>query len=103
MGKSAVVYQEILDLKSDIKELERKAANQEKKCELLVEEAKLEKEKQMLELKEQLAGDKSMIENLKARIDESPYKLLQEMLKALVVKFPTMDLKELSIMSKGKD
>ena len=86
-----------------IKNLEREVEFQKDKCEVKIQKAVLEKETQMLDLKKELAGDKAMIENLKARIDESPYKLLQEMLKALVVKFPTMDLKELSIVSKDKD
>lgn len=91
------------ELRLQIKDLEREVEFQKDKCEVKIQKAILEKERQVLDLKKESAGDKATIESLKARIDESPYKLLQEILKALVVKFPTMDLKELSIVSKDKD
>ena len=40
-------------------------------------------------------------EQLIHRMDEHPYKLVSDMLKALVVKFPTLNIKDLAI-STGK-
>jgi len=99
--------------------------NRNQKLQLRVKELELEKEHQarmhLAELRElkaesqvamaQKEGDlqnaslKERVAQLEARLKEAPkpdYERLNEILKALVVKLPTLEIKELSVRTKGK-
>lgn len=89
-----------------IKELEREIEYLKKEHSLNLFEARLkEKEGYIEENKNQelqIAAQSVRIEELQKRHAESPYSLLSDILKALTVKLPTLDIKELSVHEKDK-
>ncbi len=64
-----------------------------------VEVAQLDKANAIEQAKKdaEIAGLKAEAAQLKARLAESPYSQLQDILKALVVKLPTMDIKGITV------
>ncbi len=90
------------ELKERIRELQHDKAYQEKIFEVREQKIRLEeKEKrtqQAFALTEARAENKQLI----ARMDEHPYQLVSDMLKALVVKFPTLNINDLAINSGKK-
>lgn len=82
--------------------LEKELKFKEKEIELVQEKIRLEeKEKMRATIEARIRAD-VLAEQLQARMDEHPYKQLEAILKALVVKFPTLNIKDLSISTKGK-
>ena len=109
MGKS----QEIKNLEEKIKDLKREAEYKEKEMELEKERIRLDVEKNWRELEARWLEEKVTAEaeaekqrgickEMEKRYDDGAYKQLSDILKALVVKLPTMNIKDLSVISKGK-
>lgn len=93
-------------LKEKIKDLERE-------LDVRVKEMQLEAQKERLELKEsliyehlnlqkELATEKAKNVGLHELFEKSSYQQLSDILKALVVKLPTLNIKELPIHIKAK-
>ena len=89
------------ELKDKIYYLENKLEHQEKMFEVKEQKARLEEKEKRKAVEYDLIVVKAENEQLVKRMDEHPYKLVSDMLKALVVKFPTLDIKDLAI-STGK-
>ena len=66
------------------------------------QKAEVEKTELISELKIGLAARNEKIDQLEKRLAESPYSQLQDILKALVVKLPTLNINELCVNSKEK-
>ena len=94
--------QRIFELKVENIELEKKAEYLEKEKVLEVEKERILQKETQIELGKELASLKATNEQLKERLKESPYKQLEQLLKALTVKLPTVDIKSLSVTTKGK-
>ena len=77
-------------------------SNRAKETEIKVEKARLEEKRANLELTNQLKEKEATVEQLTARIEESPYKQVELLMKAILVKLPTLDIKNISINQKGK-
>lgn len=80
--------------------LEKDLEVKEKEKEMEIEKIHFQEQQHRLDLSKQTASQGVLIEQLKARIAEHPYKQLTDLLKAIAVKLPTLDIKELSV--KGK-
>ena len=82
--------------------LENKLEYQEKMFEVREQKIRLEERENRRDL--QVALNKAMVEKdqFQKRMDEHPYKLVSDMLKALVVKFPTLNINDLAINSGTK-
>ena len=83
-------------------ELEKEVEYLKKERELAVEKERLLQKETQIGLAKELASLKATNEQLQKRLDESPYKQLENLLKALAVKLPTVDIKSLSVTTKGK-
>jgi len=94
--------QRIFELKVENIELEKKAEYLEKEKVLEVEKERILQKETQIELGKELASLKATNEQLKERLKESPYKQLENLLKALAVKLPTVDIKSLSVATKSK-
>ena len=90
-----------LELKDKIYYLENKLEHQEKMFEVKEQKVRLEEKEKRKVVEYDLAAVEAENEQLVKRMDEHPYRLVSDMLKALVVKFPTLNIKDLAI-STGK-
>ena len=91
-----------LELKDKINYLQNKIELKEKMFEVREKEIQLEEKVQRKSLETQLIKCQAENKQLIARMDEHPYKLVSDMLKALVVKFPTLNINDLAINSGKK-
>lgn len=82
--------EEILKLKNDLAYVERVKM-------LDIKEARMEEVEKFKLVQVELEKLKVENEQLKERIAESPEKLYKDMLKALTAKFPTLDLKSITV------
>ncbi len=93
-------------LRERIKDLEREAEYLKKERELEI--AKLDYKKcqweieKWSELKESAAKNAATIFQLEARIKDAPYAQLTDILKALVVKLPTLNIQGITVTPKEK-
>lgn len=89
-----------------VKDLEREIEFMKKEFELERQKLALQDEQnrigEMASLRIELAQKKAQAEQLEVRIKESPYSQLTDILKALTVKLPTLDIRELCIRGKEK-
>ncbi len=89
------------ELREKVRELTHDLAYQEKIFEVKEQKIRLEEKEKRVILTSDLATYQAENKQLIARMDEHPYKLVSDMLKALVVKFPTLNINDLAI-STGK-
>ena len=89
------------ELRDKIYQLENDLKHQEKMFGVRVNEVRLEEKEKRKAVEYDLVAVKAENEQLVKRMDEHPYKLVSDMLKALVVKFPTLDIRDLAV-STGK-
>jgi len=82
-------------------ELKNRLEHQEKMFEVREQKIRLEEKEAHQNYISQADVLKVRVEELEKRLEEQPYKLVSDMLKALVVKFPTLNIKDLAI-STGK-
>ena len=90
-----------LELKDKIYYLENNLKHQEKMFKVKEKEIRLEEKEKRVDVETEFIKCKAANEQLIKRMDEHPYKLVSDMLKALVVKFPTLNINDLAI-STGK-
>ncbi len=90
-----------IELKERIRELQHDKAYQEKIFEVKEQKIRLEERERRMGLESDFFKCQAENVQLIARMDEHPYKLVSDMLKALVVKFPTLNINDLAI-STGK-
>ena len=90
-----------IELREKVRELKNKLEHQEKMFEVRGERIQLEEKRKNNKVEAELIKCQVTNEQLQKRMDEHPYKLVSDMLKALVVKFPTLNIKDLAI-STGK-
>lgn len=69
---------------------------------LKIQEERLNAERDKLKLEEAFAEQKAITTQLEKRINEHPYKQLTDLLKAIAVKLPELNIKELAIHTKCK-
>jgi len=94
--------EEIRGLREESFELRREIAYMKKEVILREKEIRVEEKKARLEVEKQLEVSNNLIERLKQEIEKAPYEQLTKILKALAVKLPTVDIKSLSVTTKGK-
>ena len=91
------------DLKEKrIGDLERELEYREKEYELKAEKVRIQEKEARMDIEKQLQTANVRCEQLQARIDEHPYKQLTELLKAIAVKLPELNIKELAVHTKEK-
>ncbi len=91
-----------LELREKIKDLEREARYQVKEHELGITKERLVQRDLRIDYEKSLAKAEEKIAEMEKRWDEGSYKQLSDILKALVVKLPTLDLKEIHTHCKEK-
>lgn len=91
-----------LELHTKINELELEIEHWKERYQVGLKETRLECERERLGLEKELAKFEATNFQLEKRIAEAPYKLVSDILKALVVKFPTLEIKDLTV-TKGKE
>ena len=89
------------ELRDKIYQLESDLKYQEKIFEVKEQKIRLEEKERRVEIESEFIKCQAANEQLIKRMDEHPYKLVSDMLKALVVKFPTLNINDLAI-STGK-
>ena len=91
----------IRELKDKIKDLEREATftflNHQREIEAMRIEGQEDKRRENEDLRIINAEKSARLAEVEKRWDSSSYKQLSDILKALVVKLPTLDIKELSV------
>lgn len=114
--------EKILELREKVKDLERDLQHQKKECEFLLKEKDFAHQKvrndletkhlqesvkaeedlkmEVAELKGKVETHKAVAEEMEKRHAESAYKQLSDILKAITVKLPTLDIKTLSVENK---
>ncbi len=90
-----------IELREKVRELEDRLEHQARMFEVAGQKIRLEEREKRVSLTSDLTTYKAENEQLIARMDEHPYRLVSDMLKALVVKFPTLNINDLAI-STGK-
>ena len=90
-----------IELRERVRELKSELEYQEKIFEVRERKIRLDEKEVRAEMECKLITALAENEQLQKRMDEHPYKLVSDMLKALVVKFPTLNIKDLAI-STGK-
>ncbi len=90
-----------LELKDKIYYLENELKHREKMFEVREQKIRLEEKEKRRVVEYDLVAVRAENKQLVKRMDEHPYRLVSDMLKALVVKFPTLNIKDLAI-STGK-
>lgn len=90
------------ELKDKIRDLEREIEYREKMFDVRVKGIMLEQKASRLDLEKKIEAEEIKNIQLIARMDEHPYRLVSDMLKALVVKFPTLNINDLAINSGKK-
>lgn len=91
--------QEVKDLKREMEFMKREFEVREQEIEL---ECKQREITAVAEIKQENVARAARIEELKTRLEEGPYAQLSDILKALVVKLPTLNVSELSVTTKEK-
>ena len=100
------MFESKMKLRDKIKELEStfevrlKEVRLEEKEKMM--EPKLSHVKELAVVSEQAALQKAIREEMEKRYDESAYKQLSNILKALIVKLPTLNIQELAVHSKSE-
>ena len=94
--------EKILSQEKEIIELKLKIEYHEKRCVLREKEVRVEEKAKSAELEKNLAVETTRNEELKNQLEKAPYKQLTDLLKALAVKLPTVDIKSLSVGTQGK-
>ena len=94
--------EKIMSQEKEIIELKLKIEYQEKRCLLREQEVRMEEKTKSAELDKKLAVETTRNEELKNQLEKAPYKQLTDLLKALAVKLPTVDIKSLSVATKSK-
>ena len=89
-------------LMDKIKDLERESKFKEKEFGLRAQEIRLEEKQTIIALREAKVTVEAKAEQLQKRIDEHPYRQLTDLLKAIAVKLPELNIKELAIHTKSK-
>lgn len=89
-------------LKDKIKDLKQDFCLLEQRQEIKEEKARLDGQRENIEITKHLARAEANVEQLQKRIDEHPYKQLTDLLKAIAVKLPELNIKELAIHTKSK-
>ena len=89
-------------LKDKIKDLEQTAEFKEKEVKLRLREVQLDERENRRALYDRTISAEAKVEQLNARINEHPYKQLTDLLKAIAVKLPELNIKELAIHTKCK-
>jgi len=94
------------DLRLKVAELERELEYRKKESDLAIEKSSTQWRVQLVEEGEktrtELAKSKVIAEQYEARLKDAPYAQLTELLKAIVVKLPTLNVNELSVKTKEK-
>ncbi len=93
-------------LRDRIKDLEREAEYLKKEGDLAIQknDAKwmVDWKEKFMEIREAVAKKTATIEQLEKRIGEAPYAQLSDILKALVVKLPTLNIQAITVTPKEK-
>ena len=84
-----------------VKDLEGELELREEMLKVKEQEIRLEEKDKRMEIRDEFIKCQAENKQLIKRMDEHPYKLVSDMLKALVVKFPTLNINDLAI-STGK-
>ncbi len=90
------------ELREKVRELEYRLEYQEKIFEVKEQKIRLEEKGKRISEEHQLIRCQTENLQLIKRMDEHPYRLVSDMLKALVVKFPTLNINDLAINSGKK-
>jgi len=94
-------------MKLKIAGLERELEYQKKEAEFsrlqAISNIELQQSRSTKDLEIQLAKAKTEAEQSEARLKDAPYSQLTELLKAIVVKLPTLNINELSVKTKKED
>lgn len=104
---------EIKKLKETIKDMSREKVYLVKENELIIKEKEAEHkvtfaeretsiQREKTQLAENIASARAENVQLKEQIKNSPYNKLNDILKALVVKLPTLDVKSINVTAKSK-
>lgn len=93
----------IRGLREEIKDLVREAEYREKEHDLEKEIVMVESRKKQMEIEKDNAQFQERCTQLEARLKDTAYEQLKDILKALVVKLPTLDIKELSVTTKESE
>ncbi len=88
------------DLK--IWKLEREIEYMKKEFEVREEAIRVDYRGVQISSEVQIAKGEAENENLKARLEEAPAKVINDVLKALTVKIPTMNIESLSVSAEKK-
>ena len=91
-----------IKLREQVRDLEGKLERQAKMYVVREKEVRLEEREKRVDVETEFNKCKASNEQLIKRMDEHPYKLVSDMLKALVVKFPTLNISDLAINSGKK-
>ncbi|MEE9510421.1 MAG: hypothetical protein V3V81_08005 [Candidatus Bathyarchaeia archaeon] len=91
------LYNKILELREEISSLKREAEYKEKEWEVREQKIRLDEKEKRLDVETEFIKCQAANEQIIKRMDEHPYQLVSDMLKALVVKFPTLNIKDLAI------
>lgn len=93
---------DLTELKEKVRELGNKLEHQRKMFEVKEKEIRLEEKMKRISEETEMIKYQAENKQLIARMDEHPYKLVSDMLKALVVKFPTLNINDLAISTGEK-
>ena len=102
MNENEDLREEIDKLKDEIRDLEHDLERAKQNKDLAVREAKLEAKEDNQQLREIVARLEAENEEMEERFDSSAYKQLSDILKAIVVKLPAVDLKGINVNVDGK-
>jgi hypothetical protein len=92
---------EVRELKDRIKDLKRDAEIKDIRYGVRIKDAVLEEQKTRLSLEKEMERLKEANVQLESQLEKAPYAQLTDLLKALAVKIPTIDLKSLTVTAKG--
>jgi len=87
-------------LREEIKDLKREAEFKQKEFAVREKEIRIDEKEAHYNYISQADVSKVRVEELQNRLNEHPYKQLQDILKALVVKLPTLNIKEIHTHTK---
>ena len=102
------------DQQKVIFELKEEKSHREREKTLSIKEARMEMKQSYIEQHKELRGEKNdaerardvaqaRVELLQKQMDTAPYKVVSDLMKALMVKLPNIDIKNLSVTAKEKE
>ncbi len=112
--KDDKLIESLLEKEKEIYELREEKRHREREKTLSMKEARLAMQEEAYEARTDALRDRNearqisavnaaKVELLQKQIKEAPYQVLSDLMKALLVKFPTIDIKNLSVTAKEKE